>query len=342
MMKENMNKIRTYIFILVVILGFQQLHGQQLPSTTQYLFNPYSLSPTLAGYTGYSEVFLNYRNNWTGIPGSPRTFSANGFGNIYKDKMWLGGEVMSDKTDILSVFKANLSYTYKLKVLNDQYLFFGIWTTFYQASVDVGNAVGINPIDPTIQNANHISNSAFNAGFGINYNWKNFNIGFSIPSLFGLNTNYTFNTSFDYKVQRQYQLHISYLHEFDDKWQLQLFNVFQKTATEPVNVEFSVMVIYQKRFWLGTLYINSGALAVNIGGHIYGGFVFNYSYEIGLSGINNGSGGAHEVTIGYRFNFSGNNYFQKKSGTCSVKNRKGKTTRNVVYPEVQDYNLRKN
>jgi len=336
-----MIRLQKYIIVFVLLIGAIGMHGQQLPTSTQYVFNPYALTPTFAGYTGYSEVFLDYRNNWTGITGSPQTFSANGFGNIYKEKMWLGGEVMTDKTDILSVFRANLSYTYKLKVQNDQYLFFGIWTTFYQASVNAGNAIGIDPNDPLINN-NKLNSSAFNAGFGINYNWKNLNVGFSIPSLFGLNADYTTNAAFNYQVQRQYQFHISYLHEFDDSWQLQAFSVFQKTGTVPIDVELSLMVIYLKRFWLGTLYRNGGVLALNIGGHIYNGFVFNYSYEIGLSGINNGSGGAHEITIGYRFNFSGNNYFQKKEDNCSATSKKRKTTRSISYPEVKDYNLRKN
>jgi len=337
-----MIKLQKYIIVLVFLLGSLGVYAQQLPTSTQYLFNPYALTPTLAGYTGYSEVFLNYRNNWTGINGSPRTFSANGFGNIYQDKMWLGAEIMTDKTDILSVFRANLSYTYKLKVENDQYLFFGVWTTFYQASVNTGGAIGVDPNDPLLQNGSKLNSSAFNAGFGINYNWKNLNIGFSIPSLFGLNADYAANVAFNYQVQRQYQFHVSYLHEFNDSWQLQATSVFQKTGTEPIDVELALMVIYLKRFWLGTLYRNGGALALNIGGHIYGGFVFNYSYEIGLSGINNGSGGAHEITIGYRFNFFGNNYFQKKEDDCSVSRKKRKTTRNISYPEVQDYNLRKN
>jgi len=123
---------------------------------------------------------MNYRNDWTKIDGSPRTFSANGFGNVYKQKMWVGGELISDKTDILSVFKANISYTYKLQVDNNQYLYFGVWTTFYQASVNTGNGIGIDPNDPVIQNADKLNSSAFNAGFGINYNWRILILDFSI------------------------------------------------------------------------------------------------------------------------------------------------------------------
>jgi len=30
------------------------------------------------------------------------------------------------------------------------------------------------------------------------------------------------------------------------------------------------------------------------------GFVIGYSYEMGFNGVYNGSGGAHEITVGYR------------------------------------------
>jgi type IX secretion system PorP/SprF family membrane protein len=320
-------------------MGWHVMYTQQFPNSTQYLTNPYALSPTLAGYTGYSEAFMNYRNDWTKIDGSPRTFSANGFGNVYKQKMWVGGEIISDKTDILSVFKANISYTYKLQVDNNQYLYFGVWTTFYQASVNTGNGIGIDPNDPVIQNADKLNSSAFNAGFGINYNWENFNIGFSIPSLFGLNDEYETNSSFKYHVQRQYQFYTSYLFEINNKWQLQSYGVFEKTGNNPINVEISVMAIYLKRFWGGMLYRNGGALAINIGGHIYNGFIFNYSYEIGMGSINSGSGGSHEITIGYRFKFIGNDYFERKDGGKSSK--KGRRSGNISYPEVQDFNYKR-
>ena len=160
-----MFKLQKYIIIIIFLFGISDMNAQQFPLTTQYLTNPYALSPTLAGSTGYSEAFLNYRNDWTRIDGSPRTLRANGFGNVYKQKMWVGGELMSDKTDILSVFRANISYTYKLQVENNQYLYFGIWTTFYQASVNIGNSVGIDPNDPVIQDVNKLNNiKKINAG----------------------------------------------------------------------------------------------------------------------------------------------------------------------------------
>ncbi|MBC8320068.1 MAG: PorP/SprF family type IX secretion system membrane protein [Bacteroidetes bacterium] len=335
-----MFKLQKYIITFILLFGLQCLSAQQFKNSTQYLVNPYALTPALAGYTGYSEAFLNYRNDWTRIDGSPRTFSANGFGDVYKQKMWVGGEIMTDKTDILSVFKANISYTYKLQVENNQYLYFGVWTAYYQASVNVGGGIGIDPNDPLIQNNDKLNGSALNAGFGINYQRGYLNIGFSMPSMFGLNDEYVLNSSFKYRVQRQFQFYTSYFFEFNDEWQLQTYGVLYKTANEPVNMDISAMVIYSGRFWSGMLYRTGGVLALNLGGHIYNGFIFNYSYEIGTSGINQGSGGSHEITIGYRFKFTGDNYFESKESSKSRK--KGRKSGTINYPEVQDFNYRKN
>lgn len=335
-----MFKLQKYIITLLLLFGLHGIYAQQFQNSTQYLINPYALTPALAGYTGYSEAMINYRNDWTRIDGSPRTFSANGFGNVYKQKMWVGGELMTDKTGVLSTFKANISCTYKLQVENNQFLYFGIWTTFYQASVNTGNGIGVDPNDPLIQNNNKLNSSAFNAGFGINYSWRDLNIGFSIPTLFGLNDEYETNSSFKYRVQRQFKFYTSYLFEFNDEWQLQTYGVFRKTANEPMSIEISAMAIYLRRFWGGMLYRNGGVLALNFGGHIYNGLVFNYSYEIGMGGINKGSGGSHEITIGYRFKFTGNDYFGKKENRSSRK--KARKSGNISYPKVQDYNYKRN
>jgi type IX secretion system PorP/SprF family membrane protein len=338
-----MRRLKIHITLILILFG-SGVFAQQFSHRTQYLINPYSLTPTLAGYTGYSEVFMSYRNDWTKIYGSPRTFSANGFGNIYQQKMWLGGEAVMDKTDILSTFKLNASYTYKLMVEDDQFLYFGVWGTFYQTSVNLGNSIGVDPSDPIFSDPSKLNSSAMNAGFGIHYNRNRFNLGFSIPSLFGSNDEYQ-GSAYKFKVQREAMVYSSYLFDMGELWQMQAYGVFRRTTNEPSILELSTLFIYQQQFWGGLLYRNSGALALNIGAYITRGFVFNYSYEIGMSGINQGSGGSHEIGIGYRFNFQDTNYFEKKDANSSKgkKSRrlKGRKYRQVAYPQLQDYNYKR-
>jgi type IX secretion system PorP/SprF family membrane protein len=337
-----MERLLKYIITIVILTGYHIAIAQQLPVSNQYMVNPYALSPTFAGYTGYSEAFINYRNDWGRIDGNPRTFSAMGYGNAYKEKMWVGGEIVIDKADILSLFKANLSWTYKLQVENNQFLYFGVWTTLFQATANTSSGIGIDPNDPIIQNSGKLNSSAFNAGIGINYNWDKLIIGISIPTLFGFNDEYEQNSSFKYKVQRQFQVHTSYLFNLNKEWDLQTYGVYRKTANQPGTIEISAMAIYMGRFWGGMLFRNGGVLAINAGGHIYNGFVFNYSYEIGLGKITKGSGGSHEITIGYRFKFTNDNYFISKDNTSGSRSRKGRRSGTLNYPEVKDFNYKRN
>ena len=52
--------------------------AQQFPLSSQYVINPYGLTPVLAGSTGFPEVFLGYRKDMAGISGAPRTIGVNG------------------------------------------------------------------------------------------------------------------------------------------------------------------------------------------------------------------------------------------------------------------------
>lgn len=330
--------IKKYLFVLLVLTGLSA-SAQQFPLTSQYLINSYSLTPTLAGSTGHSEVFMGYRKDLAGITGGPKTFRINGFGNVYQDKMWVGGEIYTDKTDILSLFKAQLSYTYKLQLENEQFLHFGVWATFYQNSVRTDNGIGVDPNDPLINNAAKLNTSAFNGGFGINYTWRDLHLGFVFPTLFVTKEEFAVNQGYYFRMQREMLGYGSYLFSVHRDWKLQAYAVYRITRNEPLSVDLSLMAIYLNRFWLGTLYRNSGALALNVGGHIFHGLTFNYSYDIGIGGINKHSGGAHEISIGYRFKFSGNDYF----GTSSKDSKRGKAKkyRDIPYPQVHEYDYRK-
>ena len=333
-----MKLIKTHIILLFVLLAGSGF-SQQFPLTTQYLFNPYALTPAMAGVTGYSELFLNYRSEWTGIDGHPQTFRFNGFGNIYKNQMWLGGEMYMDNTDILSRFKANLSYTYKLKVEEEQFIHFAVWGSFYQNVINYANAVGVNPNDPLFQNASSISASKLNAGFGINYTWRRLNVGFSIPTLFTSRQEVENGQGVAFNIKQEFLFHVSNVFSLSDNWDLQGYGVFRKTTNAPLNLELSVMAVFLQRFWGGLLYRNSNTVAVNLGGNLVKGLVFNYSYEVPVGGINARSGGSHEITLGLRFGMKSNKYFENNSEYYR-NDPKSKTKKRKNYPPIYDYKYR--
>ncbi len=329
-------KGRWAYLLLWALLASGSLSAQQLPMTTQYLFNPFALNQAMAGYFNYAEVFLNYRREWTNIPGGPKTLRINGFGNIYKEKMWLGGAVYLDKTGALSQLKASLSYSYVLETGEGQRIFFGVWGNFFQNSLSLSDMTEIDPNDPLLQGGSAINGTSFNAGFGIDYNWQRLNVGFAMPNALSNNGYYNNATKPDFRLQREFLLHASYLFYLVDHWQLQSVAVFRKTRNMPGNFEISAMAVFMKQAWAGVLYRNTGALAINIGGYAGYGVALNYSFELGTGGINKGSGTTHEITLSYRFGQQNRNYFENKNGDHFSKSRRYPAYRQKV-PHIMDY-----
>jgi type IX secretion system PorP/SprF family membrane protein len=329
-------KIHIIFLFLLLPLVFK---GQQYPLTTQYLFNPYALAPSMAGVTGFSEIFLNYRAVWTGVDGNPRTMRFNGFGDIYNQKLWLGGSMYMDKTDILGRFNATLSLTYKLKLYNEQFLYLGGWANFYQNIVNYTDAVGVDPNDPLFSDPSKIAASKFNAGFGINYQWRDLNVGFAFPTLFNNNHEVKNGQGIIFAFKREFLFHVSYLFSLNENCGLQTYAVFRKTVNEPLSMDLSAMFIIKHRFWTGLLFRNSGVIALNLGGNIVGGLVFNYSYEIGVGKMNLQSGGSHEITLGWRFGYKSNKYFNNYKSKRKTEKQKNNYRNN--YPPIYDYYIKK-
>ncbi len=329
-----MKRVGQHIMFLLLLFG-GGLSAQQLPLTTQYLFNPYALNQSMAGYFNYPEIYLNYRREWTNISHGPQTFRLNGFGNIYKEKMWLGGAVYMDKTGAISQLKASISYSYILETGPGQRIFFGVWGNFFQNSLSLSDMTGINPNDPLLGGGSTINGTTFNAGFGIDYNWQGLNVGFAMPNALADNS-YRYNPNKpDFKMQRIFVFNVSYLFYITEKWQLQAFSVYRKTKNMPGNLEISAMTIYRKQVWAGLLYRNTGAFALNIGGYIGHGLGLNYSFEFGSGGIYRSGGNTHEITLFFRFGQQGRNYFENKNGENYGRKRRSSYRQRI--PHIMDY-----
>jgi len=304
-----MKRILLFLFLFVTT-GIMQ--AQQFPLTDHYVVNPYALNQSMAGYYGSSELHMDYRREWNKFSSGPQTFSLNGFGNLYHDKLWLGGSTYLDNSGLISVFKLNMSVSYILQTGENQQLFFGVWGSYYQSSIDLMNLVDVDPNDPLLQNRDKLNGSTFNVGFGVDYNFNNLNVGMAMPN--AVRDPYLLKTSdqVHFNFQQEFLFHLSNLFYINDQWQMQGMGVVRKTANEPGNLDLSATAIYQDRFWMGTLYRSTGTLSLYVGGCLNGGWVLGYYYDMGLGGVNKYGGGSHEISLSFRFGMLDNRFFQRK------------------------------
>ena len=97
------------------------LYGQQFPFMEAYFLNPFSMSPSYAGLQNKSTLFMDYRADWTGIDGGPRTYQLS-YSDRYSDRVGLGGKFIFDRTDIFKQVLLMGTYTYEVKIFKEHTL----------------------------------------------------------------------------------------------------------------------------------------------------------------------------------------------------------------------------
>jgi len=317
-----MRKLPIYVLGLVCFLISEMAVGQQFPMTNHYLINPYSLSPATAGSRDKGAFFFNYRKDWLNFgTSSPETIRFNTHFHI-GNNMYLGAEAFMDKVDIFQRFKGSLSYTYRLQMAEEQYLHFGLWGSVYQNTINVNNING-NPNDPLYYKLDQLSKMTYNAGFGLVYYNRAFEVGLGMPTLLRTKDAYSYEVNdqlFDF--EQEFQFHIANTFTLSPTLQLMPYAVIRRTSNQPTIIDVSASFIFGERFWISGLYRNSQVVAVGVGGELFNSMNLHYTYEVGVGGIHTKGGGSHEITLGFRFGHQKDDVKEMKQPRQKQKNRK--------------------
>lgn len=162
------------------ILGASTAKAQLNPLSSQYFLNQYQANPAFAGMMDGLNVNLNYRKQWSNIPGSPSTQSITA--DYKMNKVGLGINVYNEKAGSLQRTKAVATYAYHLPLNNDnQKLNFGASVGIMNERVDYSDVNG-DATDPSIAQFNN-KGSLFDGDFGVSYTSNKLNIEAAIPNI---------------------------------------------------------------------------------------------------------------------------------------------------------------
>ena len=76
-----MKKLLITLSITFMVTG---LFAQQIPLTSQYMFNDYLINPAIGGSFNYTPIALSVRSQWSGMDGAPETQFLGGHTKIGK------------------------------------------------------------------------------------------------------------------------------------------------------------------------------------------------------------------------------------------------------------------
>ena len=104
-------------WLVALLFCFQGLRGQHY-QFSQFYAAPTYLNPAFTGADVCSRVSLNYRNQWSGIPGGFTTYQASVDHTLSRYKGGVGLQFFKDKTGLggLSTTQMNFLYAYETRI----------------------------------------------------------------------------------------------------------------------------------------------------------------------------------------------------------------------------------
>jgi type IX secretion system PorP/SprF family membrane protein len=182
-----MKQLLAFLFFLVAPLLLQ---AQQLPYTTAFDDNAFVWNPGMTAHWNYMEVGANYRQQWFGFDGAPRTALARFQFPFVNNNMAVGAAIVHDVAGPLTYNNVMLTYAYRIPVGDEGQLSAGIMGSFNQYRLDGTELEARDQADQLLFNGES-SKIQPNAGIGLfysslseyDYNFPHFYAGFAVHQL---------------------------------------------------------------------------------------------------------------------------------------------------------------
>ena len=292
---------KIFIYSIIAPLFFIGTHietnAQQVAMYSQYMFNNFMLNPAYAGSRRAFSTSLSYRNQWTGIDGSPNTSSFSLHSGIAGKRVGLGLNVLTDEIGPSSSTIAMGTYAYHLPFSKGK-LSMGLRAGIYNFKFD--------PMTLDFKNPDYLQNSAQERGiipsfdFGIYYYTYNLYVGVSSTHITQNEKSHFSNEDYLHLL-RHYIAIAGYAYPISNNLVLKPSTMVKYVDGAPLSVDLNMSCLINKKLWLGVSYRSSNNLVwiteLNIAQFIRIG----YSYDFGFNQLQKYSNGSHELFLGADF-----------------------------------------
>ena len=309
---------RLSIVIFICCLGRFEAFAQQDAQFSQYMFNSLVINPAYAGYKEDLNFSLLHRNQWVGLPGSPKTQTLVIDGAFFHNKnVGLGLSIVNDKIGLQSQTAAYANYSYRVPVGENARLAFGLALGLSQYSLNGGQASVDDPNDPNFNDGqNYISPDG---KFGIHYSDEKFYAGASVTNMISNSLNYQ-QTGKDVIARQGKHFFITagYLATLNENVKFKPSLMFREDTKGPTNLDVNAFFLFKDAFWLGASYRSglnlwqkpeweSGSFKKNaVVGVVEMFFAkkyrLGYAYDYSLSDLGDYTNGTHEISLGFIIN----------------------------------------
>jgi len=304
--------MKQYIFSLIFCSVVVTATAQQIATSSLYDLQGTFHNPSVAGAQKHGVIGASYRAMWDGISGGPRTATLFGSAYLPSLKVGIGGYVFSDITGPTKRTGLQMAYAYHVPLKNDAIFSLGIEGRFQQFSIDkakLENSLGYDPIL-----AGPGNRFTGDAGFGVSYTNKKFQVGASVSQLIqskmdfyklnlGSGSGSLPERSKEARLYRHYYFHGHYEWDVDGVTKIIPSAMFIYLPNAPLEFQGGARVEHNEVFWWGLAWRAKQSWMISAGVHINKKFTIGYCFDIystPLSVYDKGSNG-HEVLLRYDF-----------------------------------------
>jgi type IX secretion system PorP/SprF family membrane protein len=297
---------KLYLVALVALASFGDLHAQQDPHYTQYMYNMSVMNPAYAGSKENLSMGLLYRKQWVEIEDAPTTGTFFGHSAVGKN-VGLGLSVISDKIGPVEENNVYGDFSYTINLGGDHKLAFGVklGLTFH----NVGLFSDINYTLPQQNDpafSRDITNTYFNFGSGFFYYTNKYYLGLSVPNMLK-------STHFD--VQRSaeelqfgtetshYFLTGGYVFDINQSVKFKPFFMMKSAFSAPTSLDVSTNFLFNEKFEVGATYRLEDSFGAMVNYAINPSLRIGYAYDHIVSDLNVTTPSSHEIILLYDLNF---------------------------------------
>jgi len=283
------------IVIAFLFPAWTHLLAQHSEFQSLYMYDAVSVNPAYAGNKGALVLNANYRDQWGGIKGSPKTLSFTAHLLTKSKKAGLGFSVLNDKFGIQNNLKINAIYAYKIRLKNNE-LSFGLAGGIRDQSIDL-NALNLNtPDDAAFMNQPRRSITP-DFTFGAMYKTRRFLVGLSAPNLVNLK---------DPNAFRSVNGYLSAVFGLSNDIKLKPSALIKYVMHSPVAYEGNLTVYYRTMFSFGAGLRSDQTGNFHLRAQLNRQFGVAYLYERNFGSFSRFLQNTHEFMINYTFDYQTN------------------------------------
>lgn len=289
-----------------MVFGQQDTYGQVKAESplgyrlSQYMLHQPFINPAALGSYETFTAAAFYRNQWTGIEGSPNTQGLDITAPL-NDVNYIGGQITRDNSGGVydNRYKFDVNYAFRLKLTDKDFLSLGLSAGGEYVSNDYGNLSPIAP-DPSIPTGIQTA-FAPDMRLGAYYFRDKIYAGLAMNNLFS--TDYS-DQEGDYVTELnmeavEYLIHGGISIPFSNYWDLDVSSLVKYRKGSDLQADFNALFVFDKTFGFGAAYRTSNELALMANFRFLDHFRLGYAYETIFGKLQN-SNGTHEVMLIYQ------------------------------------------